>query len=93
MNILVTLALSLVLGYFTHFANGFVRKVSSSGWRSYSYYIIRSTLKMPSILMVHSSLKNDIKDTQKLTILSYIVASTAYGLGVVLGWFVDNDDR
>lgn len=86
---ILSLIVSIMSGFFTHYMNAVVRKVSTPGWRSITFYIIRSTLKIPSILLVSHDLENDIKDRQKSVLVSYIVASCAYGIGVILGWLID----
>lgn len=86
---ILTLIVSVMTGFFTHYTNAVVRRVSALGWRSVTFYIIRSTLKIPAILMVSNDLKDDIKDRQKSVLVSYILASCAYGIGVILGWLID----
>ena len=92
-TIMITaLILSFVSGLLTHYSNALVRNVSTPGWRSISFYIIRTTLKIPSILLVHNNLKDDIEDGDKLTLVCYIIASCAYGLGVIFAWLIEGHE-
>lgn len=86
MTFILILIVSVVMGYATHFINAIIKRISTVGWRSITLYILRATIRIPSIMMVAGDLKDDIQDARKLVLVSYIVSSCAFGVGVLLGW-------
>ena len=86
---ILSLIVAFVSGVLTNYTNRMVGKVSQAGWRSISLYLIRTTLKIPAVLMIQKQLQDDIEDKQTLTLVSYILASASYGMGVIVGWLLD----
>ena len=85
---ITSLLIAFFSGMLTNYTNKMVNKISQAGWRSVSLYLIRTTLKIPSILMINKHLKDKL-DKDELSLVAYILASSAYGMGIITGWLLD----
>jgi len=89
---ITALLIAFFSGLLTHYGTSLASKrVSLPGWRSISFYIIRSTFRLPSLLMINNEMRKDIKDPQRLMLVSYVLASCAYGVGIIAAWFLNED--
>ena len=89
---IIALLLSFVSGLLTHYTNSFVNRVSQPAWRSVSLYLIRITLKTPSLLWIGHTLKDDVKDPVKFLLIAHTLSAATYGMGMIAAWFINEPE-
>jgi hypothetical protein len=80
--------LAIIGGFLSHKLQRYIDRIEERGWNRLASYTVGVLLVFPFVLVFHEQL--DDLDSEKRLTVSYFGAYLPFGIGVALGWFVDN---
>lgn len=80
--------LAIIGGFLSHKLQRYIDLIEERGWNRLASYTVGVLLVFPFVFLFHRELQ-DLDDEKRLG-ASYFGAYLPFGIGVALGWFVDN---